>query len=784
MTTAEVRGTRDPGPRRAPLTATVARLLPRLVPRAGALAAAAVLAVLAAGRDRVPASALEGLLTVLLLAATLQLRRAARRAPGGTAWRWFARATTAVAAGCAVAFADAVLHDATGHPLPVPVASVVGASVLVGGAFAYAGLTRWNQSRSYLRDPGDHLNGLAAVLAGTGAGNVLLASAAPELFTAWPLWRVEGWLLGCTVLVVLLGAAVTVAAAGRLLRDARLWVLAAAAAGLLAATLLVGRDGPAGDPLLHVCWVAGFVLLAASSLHERPIEPVAISPQTPAVAVVVLTLVSVVVLAVDGHASAAAGILPVVFTGLSVLLVSTRVVWLVRELEDLAASRLQARTDDLTGVANRRALVARLEALAVDGLGAGLLLVDLDRFKEVNDRYGHVEGDDLLRVITRALEAAAPAGSLLARLGGDEFALVVPHGTERGGSAVGRGLVDAVVAVVRADARPLGVGVSVGVAALAPGTLDPDDLLRRADAAMWVAKAAGGGLSVFDAEADAAARDRAALLADLRALLAGEVRDGVPGGAALTEQLVLFYQPQLELASGGVVGVEALVRWRHPERGLLPPVAFLDLVEEHGLMDHLTAFLLHRAVGETRGWSAGGRPLRVSVNLSASSLARPGLLAVVDRALAAGALEPGRLVLEVTETTLMADPALALAVTRDLTARGVQLSIDDYGTGYSSLAYLTDLPASELKLDRAFTLRVLGEPRTADIVAATVGLAHRLGLRVVAEGVEDGATLEVLARLGVDETQGYLHARPMPPAEFEGWLGRRPAAAAAGARLG
>nr|WP_276610826.1 bifunctional diguanylate cyclase/phosphodiesterase [Kineococcus siccus] len=441
---------------------------------------------------------------------------------------------------------------------------------------------------------------------------------------------------------------------------------------------------------------------------------------------------------------------------------------------------MQALTDDLTGIANRRALVARLRALADDAEGAALLVVDLDRFKEVNDRYGHVEGDDLLRVITGALEATAPAGSLLARLGGDEFALLLPDGSECGGAAVAARLVDAVTAVVRADARPLGVGMSVGVAAAAAGTLDPDDLLRRADAAMWVAKGSGGGLSVFDADADARARDRAALLADLTALLDGDEA----GDGALGRQLVLFYQPQVDLASGVVVGVEALVRWQHPDRGLLPPVAFLDLVEEHGLMDRLTASLLHRAAREARGWRAGGGPLRVSVNLSASSLAHPGLLAAVDDALACSGLEPGRLVLEVTETTLMADPGLALAVARDLTARGVQLSIDDYGTGYSSLAYLTDLPASELKLDRAFTLRVLGEPRTADIVAATVGLAHRLGLRVVAEGVEDAATLAVLARLGTDETQGYLHARPLPPAEFERWLRRRstPVAAVAAAR--
>jgi EAL domain-containing protein (putative c-di-GMP-specific phosphodiesterase class I) len=242
----------------------------------------------------------------------------------------------------------------------------------------------------------------------------------------------------------------------------------------------------------------------------------------------------------------------------------------------------------------------------------------------------------------------------------------------------------------------------------------------------------------------------------------------------MRREVVVHYQPQLDVGTGRVVGAEALVRWQHPSRGLLPPMTFLGLVEEHGLMDDLTVHLLHRAIAESAAWTHDGAPLRISVNLSASSLAHPDLLDLVDDALQRSGLAAGRLVLEVTETTLMADPDLALAVTHELTRRGVQLSIDDYGTGYSSLAYLTDLPATELKLDRAFTMRVVTEPRTAEIVEATVALAHRLGLRVVAEGVEDEATLTVLGGLDVDETQGYLHSRPLPPAEFEAWLAAAP----------
>nr|WP_246315156.1 bifunctional diguanylate cyclase/phosphodiesterase [Kineococcus aurantiacus] len=433
---------------------------------------------------------------------------------------------------------------------------------------------------------------------------------------------------------------------------------------------------------------------------------------------------------------------------------------LVRELAHLAETREQALTDELTGAGNRRALLRALDAVAATRRAAALLLLDVDRFKEVNDRQGHHAGDELLRRVVTGARTALPPEAVLTRIGGDEFAVLLPGHDECGAARVGRAVHDAVV-------RGADIGLSVGVGSVPAGTVDPDRLLRQADTAMYTAKTAGGGVSVYDSELDAQVRDRARLATDVRELLtAGEQRRD--------REVVLHYQPQLDVASGRVVGVEALVRWQHPERGLLPPLVFLGLVEEQGLMEALTVHVLRRAVREAAGWSHAGAPLRVSVNLSASSLAHPDLLPVVDGVLAAGGLAPGRLVLEVTETTLMADPDRALAVARALTRRGVQLSIDDYGTGYSSLAYLTDLPATELKLDRAFTARVLAEPRTAQIVEATVALAHRLGLRVVAEGVEDEDTRAVLGGLDVDESQGYLHSRPLPPQDFTRWLAARP----------
>jgi EAL domain-containing protein (putative c-di-GMP-specific phosphodiesterase class I) len=283
---------------------------------------------------------------------------------------------------------------------------------------------------------------------------------------------------------------------------------------------------------------------------------------------------------------------------------------------------------------------------------------------------------------------------------------------------------------------------------------------------MYAAKAAGGGLRVHDEDAAAAFEERARRIEELKVLLAA------PDAAGDLDvgTVEVHYQPQVDVLTGATVGAEALVRWRSPRLGLVYPDGFIDLVEEHGLMGELTTAVLWQAARQAAIWRDAGLPLRMAVNLSTSCLAHPDLLDVLDDVLTATALEPADLVLEITETTLMADPARALVVAREITDRGVALSIDDYGTGYSSLAYLNDLPATELKLDRIFTARLTSDPRTAAIVAGTVTLAHHLGLRLVAEGVEDAATLAVVRSLGGAEAQGYLHSRPLPAEAFTAWL--------------
>ncbi|WP_432519525.1 putative bifunctional diguanylate cyclase/phosphodiesterase [Kineococcus sp. SYSU DK006] len=705
--------------------------------------AAVAAGTLLAGAALLPAA--RGAAPVLLLLAHLVavavVAGALRRGGDDGVWRWWAAAVAVLGLAPLAALV-------TGSSSAVPPA----VAALAAAPLAYQGLVRWNRFRTYVSDPGDWLNGVSAVLAITAAG-VLLQRRSGFLPAPWPDWREQLWLLDVGALVLLLGTAATVAAIGGLARDRRAWAVQCSLAALLVVSVCL-RGGASDGVRLQAAWTLAALVVAACSV--RPVRSAAVpaSSQAPAVGSFVVLALAVGVLAATAVPRDGWG--PTAYALAATLGVSVRVVHLLRELAQLAVSRREALTDELTGLANRRALLQHLVAATRQRRTTGLLLIDIDRFKEVNDRQGHHAGDALLRRVVAAAARALPADAVFARLGGDEFAVLLPGCDDEGATAVGREVHEAVV-------RHVDIGLSIGVRSLPAGAVDPDRLLRQADTAMYAAKTAGGGVGVYDSDVDARSRDRAALAADLKALVgAGEQR--------LRRELVVHYQPQVDVLTGRVVGVEALVRWEHPVRGLLPPVTFLELAEEQGLMDELTVHLLHRATADAALWAHGGLPLRVSVNLSASTLAHPDLLRIVDDVLARSGLAPGRLVLEVTETTLMADPDLALEVTRGLTRRGVQLSIDDYGTGYSSLAYLTDLPATELKLDRAFTVRVLHEPRTAQIVEATVALAHRLGLRVVAEGVEDAATRDVLGRLDVDESQGYLHARPMPPGQVQRWL--------------
>jgi len=445
----------------------------------------------------------------------------------------------------------------------------------------------------------------------------------------------------------------------------------------------------------------------------------------------------------------------------------------------------QALHDPLTGLANRALFVERAaHAWARAARQAGpraVLLVDLDRFKAINDGLGHAAGDAVLIAAGARLAACVRPGDTVARLGGDEFAVLIEDlGDLREAGKVAARIVDALRAPLAVGGAEVTPGASVGVAVAgvipdATGALGAagteagaaggtDTLLRDADVALYRAKAGGrGGYQIFDAGMHAAALGRLELEGDLRRALG-------PGG----DGLELHYQPLVELATGRVTGVEALARWRHPTRGPLPPDVFIPLAEETGLITPLTRWALGEARRQGGAWKRAGLTLSVAVNLSARDLRDPGLPVAVADLLAAHGVAADRLRLELTESVVMADAAGAAAVLARIAALGVSIAVDDFGTGYSSLAYLKRLPVDDLKIDRSFVRHLATDETDATIVASTIGLGHNLGLRVTAEGVEDGATWDRLAALRCDLAQGYYLGRPLPPADLLGWLEASP----------
>jgi diguanylate cyclase (GGDEF)-like protein len=429
----------------------------------------------------------------------------------------------------------------------------------------------------------------------------------------------------------------------------------------------------------------------------------------------------------------------------------------------LAAEREQeALHDSLTGLPNRTLLRLRMTRAVEDaqrnGRSFGVMLVDLDHFKEINDTLGHHVGDDLIVEVSRRLSENLRAGDTVARLGGDEFAiLALDIADPDDARAVAIRLLGALEDPFTADTVRLDVQASLGVAVHPDHGDDVDTLLQRADIALYDAKSDRGTVRVYEPTADDHTPEKLALAAELRRGLQ-------------EDELLLEFQPQVAALSGRTVGLEALVRWQHPTRGLLLPDDFLPVVENTGLIAPLTLSVLDKALEALAAWRAAGHEVSVAVNLSVRHLTDLDLPRQVEALIRGRGIPPSALVLEVTETVIMSDPSRAVAVLNLLRDLGIGVAIDDFGTGYSSLAYLRRLQIDELKIDRSFVRDLPHDEGDAVIVRSTIEMGHNLGLRVVAEGVEDDATLQMLRSWRCDVVQGYGISRPLPADDVLPWL--------------
>ena len=431
------------------------------------------------------------------------------------------------------------------------------------------------------------------------------------------------------------------------------------------------------------------------------------------------------------------------------------------------AKEHQSLHDALTGLPNRVLFRDRIQqsVRAAERRHGGLavMIMDLDHFKEVNDTLGHHHGDVLLQEVAERLKTTLRTADTVARLGGDEFGILLPEVMGADDAlAVAEILQSALREPFVVDGLTLEMGGSIGIACHPDHGDHVEVLIQRADIAMYSAKEGGRGFSLYEPQQDH--------YSPRRLSLAGELRSALESG-----ELELHYQPKADVISGRIVGVEALVRWNHPRHGLLGPEEFVPIAEQTGLIVPLTRWVLAAAMRQCRAWQEQGYELSVAVNLSARSFLDTALAVDIPQLLKVHNIEPTLLELEVTESTIMLDPARATATLERLSELGLRLSIDDFGTGYSSLANLKRLPVDMIKIDKSFVLEMATEHSDAAIVRSTIELAHNLGLQVIAEGVEDRQIWEELARLGCDFAQGYYLSRPLPADKLAPKLGMAPA---------
>jgi diguanylate cyclase len=512
-----------------------------------------------------------------------------------------------------------------------------------------------------------------------------------------------------------------------------------------------------GSALNAIAWPASILLVSSSLwLPNRRTDP-RLQDRGPGFllpGLASITAVSILVVGSLQHINAAALALAVatlVGAGIRTALSLTALRKLTSERHE------QAITDQLTTLGNRRALVELLDAVTAETETGeaeprelAFLFIDLNRFKEINDSFGHSVGDELLRQLGERLTGSLREIDLLVRLGGDEFAVVLMDAGSDYATTVAQRISARLVEPFQLGAVRAQIGASIGIAEMPRDASDMPGLLQCADLAMYRAKLALKPFAIYSEELDGHGN---------RVQFIEELREAVLNG-----DLELHYQPQVDLHTGHVVGVEALARWSHPRLGYVPPLEFLPLAEEAGLMDVLTELVLERALAQCALWRAAGTDVAVSVNISTTNLENRDFARTVERLLRASGLPPASLVLEITETTAIIEFDRCKQVIEELRDLGLVVSVDDFGAGFTSLAYLSSLAVGELKLDRSFIsgLATADEARDLALVRSTIELAHSLGLRVVAEGVEDEASFELLADLACDVAQGYLIGRPEP----------------------
>jgi diguanylate cyclase (GGDEF)-like protein len=542
--------------------------------------------------------------------------------------------------------------------------------------------------------------------------------------------------------------------------------IAAAATALLLGTLCIAAGSPGGAVDSAAGWVARCVV-GSAVLVGALITLLGASDDTrrcrgwriagAGVAAVGMTVAPGLpqTIATPWASTGAAPVAAMLLVGAPLLLLLRRLPLRGMRSSGRTASPTDPTEDALTGLITRSAFETRLAGCAIgcDSSGArlALMFIDLDGFKPVNDSFGHASGDQVLRAVGKRLrDVNRGSGDLVARVGGDEFLVLLTGeaSTQDGAALRARQIVQTLSRPYELDGRQVAISCSIGIA-FYPDGATPAKLIARADAAMYAAKRAGGaGFCFFAPQMEEDARERFDLLRELRRALE-------------RNELELYYQPKIDATTGKVTAAEALLRWQHPTRGMVPPATFMPIAERFGLIRDIGHWVIEDACRQARVWYDRGLRMRVAINLSAVQMRQEDIVARIEGALARHHVDPSLLTCEITESVAMEDTRATQATFHELGAAGIHLSIDDFGTGYSSLAYLRKLPAEELKIDRSFVTDVEHSADARSVVDAVVKLAHALGLKVVAEGIENERQRVILTELGCDELQGFLFAKPM-----------------------